>query len=146
MTKYTVTFNGQTFTRKSERTYTHLVLATSNLEHAISSVHERANSNTFLRDYQYYCREADETTRKYSHSEKETALFKEIAAKALEQHRQDVIAKDLATIEAHRLAGDFEKFNVVGWCGREDLAEKSASSARAKPWNDKVIVVPVTAA
>lgn len=146
MTKYTATHEGQTFTRKSDRTYTHVVVATGNPDFDIASVHGRANSDSFINEYEYFCREANETTRKYdNHSPAQIAEFKRVAAMTLVEYRNEWVAERMAKIEAHRQAGLYEKYNVVGWCGRPDLAVKSAASARAKAWNKDVKIIPVTA-
>lgn len=142
---YTATYAGQTFTRKSDRIYTHVVIATPSLASAIAHRHEEVNSNTFARNYAYFCREADKATRKYDHTPAEIEKFQKIAAQPFAEYRAARLAEWLGAIETERQKGFFEKYQVVGWAGRPDLAQKSAASAKAKPWNADVKIVPVTA-
>lgn len=142
---YTATYAGQVFTRTTHRTYTHLVIARRSIDEAIARVHGEANSKTFAKDYAYYCREANDATREFKHTEQQIARYQSIAAKVFAEYRNEWIAEHLAIVEKQRQKGWFDTFNVVGWCGRPDLAEKSAASAKKQPWNAEVKIIPVTA-
>ena len=92
----------------------------------------------------FYCREADDATREFEHTEQQIARYQQIATKSFAEYQNDWIAGCIATVEKQRLYGYFDTFQVVGWCGRPDLATKLAAGARAKPWHVDVTILPVT--
>lgn len=139
----TATYASQVFTRKTDRIYTHVVIARPSLDEAIAHVHGEANGKTFAKDYAYYCREADDATREFEHTEQQIARYRTIASKPFAEYQTEWIAEHLAIVEKQRREGWFDTFRVVGWCGRSDLAANLAAGARAKPWHVDVTVIPV---
>ena len=140
----TATYNGQTFIRKSKKVYTHVVIATPHRGHDIAEIHREAVSKSFAQNYWYYCREANDATRQFDHTADEIERFKKVSAMSLPEYRDAYVQERLAKVETLHQAGFYLQYRVVCWCGRADLAVKSAASARKKPWHGDVQIRFVT--
>lgn len=138
----TITHNGQTFTRATERIYTHAILVRSDYllcrDSAIASAIEYARVN-----YAYYVKEANPDTREHNHSAAELARYAEIAAMTLDQFHLKARADAAASIEAKRAAGEYDRFGVLEWCGRNDLAHNALGKARQRGYYAEVVLVEV---
>lgn len=127
--KHTATAsNGQTFKRGSaNRTYTHVVIARRCKTHAVAQATSKYAQEQDARNYAYYLGEGHAAVANYSTAEAY------VAAK---------MADRLAKIEA----ADFNLFSDGGWAGRLDLAQKNASSLRARPYYAEVLILPAVIA
>ena len=120
--------DGQTHKRTTaDRTYTHTVVARWNYdEHLRRAGDASIHADNDKSNYNYYVRELDPATRKWTHSESElagfTANIEGIANEA--DYLEAQIVKRIAKIEADKAAGEFDKYRNMGWCGRRDLAQK----------------------
>lgn len=145
MTKtLTATFNGQTFKRSTERTYTHVVLYRDSYELALGRGIERAQYEART-NYPYYVQQANPETRKYNPSAAQIADYQRIASLTQDEYLQERLAKAHAIVEELKADGYFDIYKALGWCGRPDLAQKSAQQARAKNYYADIVVVPVNA-
>src|ERR1700693_5084008 len=137
--KLSVTHAGQTFTRTTERTYTHVVLVKSDYAHVYAGAIKGA-ADVARVNYPYYIKEANPATRQYKHSDAELARFAEIATMTIDQYAQYASDKAAERVDADLAAGAFDKFGPIGWCGRLDLARKQADQAKARGYGEVVIV------
>lgn len=145
MTKtLTATFNGQTFTRKTDRTYTHVVLYRDSYELTLALRVERAKYEARV-NYPYYVQQANPETRKYNPSAAQIADYQRITSLTQDEYLQELLAKAHACNEELKADGYFDTYKALGWCGRPDLAQKSAQQARAKNYYADIVVVPVNA-
>lgn len=94
-------------------------------------------------NYGYYLRELDPATRRYSQSEKQLAEFADEVAgcPGANAYCAKLIAKRVAAVEKAKAEGRYERWGVLGWNGRLDLAQKLCDSARAKPFYAETVIV-----
>lgn len=132
-----VTHNGQTFTRSTERIYTHVILVRSDYQRerdsAISWAIQSARDN-----YPFYVKEANPATREYNHFD--MARIAAIAALTIDQYVQQTSDAAAAKIDARRDDGDYDRFGVLEWCGRNDLAHNAHGKAMKHGFAEVVIV------
>lgn len=139
--KHTATHQGLTFTRTSaNRTYTHAVLVQEDLAEDRKRC-ERYARDAFRRDRDYYQQLANgvnELHAKYPSQYPPEAIAEEIShaqawlAKGESGHADEALAwfdARQAAKPTKTLADGRTYFVCAGWCGREDLARKLASSA-----------------
>lgn len=139
---YRVPYEGHTFTRKTERTYTHVVIVCRSyaVEHALAG--QRAREQVQY-NRAYHLQEADPATRQHTHSDEALARFTRYAAMTQEQQEAEYVAEAEADIERQRAKGAYDGYGPLTWCGRGDLAEKEAQRARGKGYYADVKVLPV---
>lgn len=137
--KLTVSHNGQTFTRTTDRIYTHAILVRPDYARvragAIAGAVEYARVN-----YDYYVQEADPATRKHDHDAATLARYAKIAAMTFEQYHRHASANAAAAVDARHAAGEFDRFGVLEWCGRNDLARNAHGKALKRGYAEVVIV------
>lgn len=140
------------------RTYSHAVFARPSYEHAVANAQHKDWAKTEGSNFAYYLRIAGGRdaypTKNYRamHADKWSAA--EIAEEqvrvdaenakrvanaqarveghTLESYLAAQQAERLANVEAARVAGKYDSFVCLGWCGRRDLAEKQAAANRGK--------------
>ena len=140
---YRVVHNGVEYTRKTNRTYTHVVLVRrdyqTELDHRIKEARERARYN-----HKYATERANQPIDGRSWMKAED-LAKEarIAAMTVGQYEDEQAEEARAYVEEHRAKGKFDTLGVLSWCGRPDLAAKEEASARKSGYWAEVVVVPV---
>jgi len=139
--KLTVTHEGQTFTRTTQRTYTHVVLVKSDYAYAYATGTKGAADCARI-NYPYYVREANPATRAHNQDAKSIAAYTEIAALTIDEYAKRVSDVIAAKVDAMKAAGDFDRFGVFGWSGRLDLAQKEAERAKKHGYKE-VVIVPV---
>lgn len=125
--KLTAVFEGQTFSRRTDRTYTHVVIAKGNKANDLAHAKQRAEWDV-KNNWAYYVREADEATRNYSHTDDEIARFKHIVELGKAGYLAERIAASVERIEK----ADYTSYTAVAWCGRLDLANKQADAAQKR--------------
>jgi hypothetical protein len=140
---YRVVHNGVEYTRKTERTYTHLVLVRrdyqTELDTRIKEARERARHN-----HKYATERANQPIDGHSWMKAEDlAEDARIAAMTVEQYEAEKGEQARAYVEARRAKGVFDTLGVLTWCGRPDLAAKEEASARKSGYWAEVVVVPV---
>jgi len=140
--KVSVTFAGQTFTRATNRTYTHVVLCKSDYEKDLQNAKNNAAADIKI-NWDYYVREAGASPR-FKHEPAEITRFQEIVAPGFDGATKAAIANAVAKIEQQKTNGYYEKFGAYSWCGRIDLARAQAN--KAAEWNTDVTIVPVPGA
>jgi hypothetical protein len=145
--------NGKAHKRNSaNRVYSHAIIARRSYEHAVA----RANDVGRLErsNYSFYAAFLDGSSEflvkpAYRSEEQHAAYCAEkieIARKALEgcdsmaayceMCRLDYVA----AVEGQKARGYFDELICLGWCGRRDLAEKSAARYRANPYYAEVMI------
>lgn len=140
MKKLTVTHKGQTFTRSTARTYSHIVVARRNAADELQSRLANAEYNAKT-NYSYYVREAGPNA-KYTHSPEDLARIQHIARLTQDAWLEELKAEAHACIKAEEDSGAFSKLICFAWCGRLDLAQNQAKAATARRLLD-VEIVPV---
>lgn len=133
---------GATFTRKTDRVYTHVVLGRLDVEKVVAQVRRHA-ADHIARSWPYFQQVAAGT---YEHmryvspeEEKRAARFVEIGLEAAQKEHAD---KHEADVRKRRDAS----WEALAWAGRPDLAAKQVEKWRA-PINcmAEVVAVPVQA-
>lgn len=138
--KLTVTHDGQTFTRSTNRTYTHVVLVRNDLKKVLdrSALYAPIDKKSFNRleeivagTYQYM--------NQVNEDEVGRAMF------AVQMGFADY-NRHLVTEAVKRASADFKPhWYVAGWCGRPDLAQKLRDQELkvAHSVAAEVVIVPV---
>lgn len=131
MSKYTATHLGQTFTRKSDRTYTHTVLSIHSRREVRAAFAARL-VDTWNSHLDYYQRRASgESLGRYRYTPEQAAEAMAAAKEWVAQGQEGFTAAALARFDAQArepLQPDGDTYFVnVGWCGRLDLARKLAA-------------------
>lgn len=140
---------GKKHTRTSQnRVYSHCVLTrrseTASLARATGADHARSDRNNF----DYYIALVNGT-----HKHCKSLYSSDDPVKRIEDAKVSLngattfeaysTAQQIARVEdilQRKSAGYFTAFEVAGWCGRRDLAEKLAATLRAKGRHDEVII------
>jgi hypothetical protein len=139
--KLTATHDGQTFTRKTDRTYTHVVLVRMSLR----KLQDRAHRYSAIsKNGAAHYLSAIDGTWKYSHQPDPSyvTLAKEIQEFGLEE-----VNRRRAAAAVLRTAAEFDPgWKAHGWCGRPDLAQKLKASVLGNEWScvEEAVIVPVT--
>ena len=140
--KLTAQYKGQTFTRTTDRVYTHIVVARYSHEHAVSQIAAYA-ADQIKTNFAYYLKVAAGTSG-HTQSESQVQRAKEYVEGGLEASIARLAAKMTAEIADRKAKGFYDKWNVIGWCGRPDLATKLLAQTSA-PYYAEVHIVPVDA-
>jgi hypothetical protein len=115
--KYFAEHDGQTFTRNSDRVYTHMVIVRNRLTKKLAEAQEWAD-----RAARWHDEETDADRRKSS---------AERAARAVAERTE---------LENRIAAGEvFDAWGTSSWCGRPDLAMKAFNDAHK--WHDEAKVL-----
>lgn len=143
-TKYTVRFNGTVVdTRKSDRVYTHAVVAFNSLKTA-----ERWAVKNWMsvdRDnYDYFVGIINGTGKSYGTTAEE-AVEKLQGAVSFEAYRAIMVTERQAEVEKRKAEGYYTKPIVMGYCGRLDLAQKLLSTTSNNDHVEDAVIVPVEA-
>ncbi len=141
--KLTATHEGQVFTRKTDRTYTHVVLVRNDLRKSLDRAARYAplQKSDFNR-----LQEIAEGTYRYMQFQDEATI--ERAKFAVQMGFEDYNHH----LVAEAVKRDSEQFDpgwkVEGWCGRLDLARKLQASVMSASHSvaAEAIIVPVNAA
>lgn len=132
--KLTVVVDGQEITRRTARTYTHVVVCKAN---AVAD-HERAVERAgwdVKNNWEYYEREAGANPQ-FTHTEEEFAEYRRIIAAGKDARRVESIANS----DARNAKTDYNTFFAFAWCGRLDLAQKQVAKALDQKFLDVRIV------
>lgn len=138
-TKYVVEFAGQTFTRTTARTYSHIVVAKPSKAKALywASVCEDNNAKYLvdlaLGKATVYSWQKPEDIAKH------VAKGNAILAIGMDAYQAQYKANAIANIEQYASEGAYDIYEIQGWCGRADLAQKLANSL-GDSWVDVQIV------
>jgi hypothetical protein len=139
--------NGETATRTSEnRTYTHCVATRANYPRALAVADRLDEQDRKNFDYYLSCHEGRHP-HAYSQftNAGERARWSEIAAfGSRDAYAAHLRQERLAQLEADRLAGNFERWSVLGWNGSERLAMAAANTARSGGYYAEVVILPAT--
>lgn len=105
--------DGSTISRRTDRTYTHVVLV------RFSEAVARRNAESWARqdakmNYEYYFRTGETT------------------APDREAFYQERLARNLSAVDKRAAAGFYTEWGAFAWCGREDLARKQFDKAVAQ--------------
>lgn len=146
MNRHTATdANGKVHTRNSKgRVYTHCVAIRFSYEHALAQAKKpyiHAAS-----DYAYFAAYIDGTSdylvkQSWQSDEQHAAdVARHVAnakanigsAKSVEEYIANGVARAVADVEKSKASGYYDAWQVIGWNGRPDLAEKEAARQRAR--------------
>lgn len=157
--KITATTPAGTFTRKTARTYTHVVIGRQDLEAARTAAHtlSRNDINNAKKNFAYYSEQAAlgvdglrrEHLAKWNYSKSDAEFQREYTnAKALADLGWDAY---LETVRSRQIHNHLEAVNrgcyqisALNWCGRLGLAQKEAAKAQKRGFRD-VAIYPVDA-
>lgn len=122
------THGNAVFTRRTNRTYTHVVIGKRNRHdriYNIDYVQDRAEKN-IVGYLNYWTDERLNNPRPWDDKE-EIANVKRLKAMPIDEVIAESRQKEKQRIEKLFATEYFEEWIVIGWCGRPDLAEKVAS-------------------
>ena len=152
--------DGTTATRKTSRSYTHVVFAKLDLGWAVARNREHSNAahsiwETHRRNWRYH---RDVASGAHEHGQLDPGIPEwklqtrerniEEARVLLERHPavadyiDHLIGLECRALDADIAAGKFRTWECQGWCSRRDLAEKLASKTRHPRWA-QVVIRPV---
>lgn len=140
---YRVEHQGKTHTRKTDRTYTHVVLVRRDYET------ELANQIRIAREFSvsthaYAVEKANQPIDRRSWmTADELAEQARVAALTLEQYQAECVERVSARVKERRAKGEFDTLGPLTWCGRPDLAANEERKARANGYWAEVVVLPV---
>lgn len=149
--------DGYVHTRNSDRVYTHTVVFKGGYERAMKMAKDPFHAKTDKKNFGYYSSLADGShehahPRAFndyhpSYTAEQIAGFKESEKREIEKRIADARAaieghtvesycnklhvERIARVEAHKAAGDFDRWLNAGWCGRPDLAQTLARKMQA---------------
>lgn len=140
---YKVTVDGFTFTRRTDRTYSHVVVSRSNKEADLARAIERAEYDAKT-NWAFYIREAGPNPQfANQHSVEQLARYKRIASLTQAQYLAEQVEEATARIADQEANGYYTKLNAFAWCGRLDLAQKQVDQAHKYQLLDvKIVEVP----
>lgn len=141
--KLTVTHNGKTFTRATERTYSHVVLFQRDIEAARAAlVPTKGWLAQWKRDHAFYVEEAARGRQQFQ-SEKSFADYQLRAAMTTEEYIAFRVADWHECFNRSVAAGYYDSQFAGAWCGRYDLAVKQANDCRKSGHiNVEIVAVP----
>jgi len=148
---------GKTHTRTSKtRTYTHTVFALPSSVTAVLWASSKEARRRHREDFAYYTEMASgkssfldkrfyETVEQNAErraSAMESAVKKLNGCKSAQDYEYMMVARDLDGIQKQRLAGYYDTYQNMGWCGRADLAQKlkTTTENRNHAWVSVTIV------
>lgn len=155
--KLTVVIDGKKVTRRSDRPYRFAIVGTRSYDYDLSRaklggfLHSRATEE---RNYPYYLggwKKFDDecfakngwTTRSEAEAAKMVVKQAEVEAfGSFEAYFADVIAKEVAKVEARKAEGEFDRAVVLGWSQSDRSAEKMVRHNQLHGWV-KLHLVPV---
>lgn len=122
--------NGAVHTRKSDRIYTHTVVARWSKERALQRAKSSASITQDGKNWDYETAIANGTKVTWVNFPEQQAEHKarciaSLAGRSRDQYVADHLAKRIADVEA----ADYVVFRNIGWCGRLDLAHKLAAQS-----------------
>lgn len=132
---YSIEVDGQTFTRTTERTYTHLVVAKRSQSHALAVATSQARKDADRRNWEFYTNNS-----MVDHARR--VAFEGIDM-TCEEYVQHATEQAVLAIEADAARGYYDTWEVIGWCGRHDLARKLANSTDNNPHYQDVRVLAI---
>lgn len=146
--------NGTVHTRKSDRGYTHTVVARKNLEALIAQANDKGWQKVERSNYAYAQQIASgndpHTRRNYSGTEAEQVRVDAENAKRVADAKATISVSLEQYLENNRLdrvaraeATDLTVFHNLGWCGRPDLAQNLARKSAGGTWCDITILEAV---
>ena len=140
---YRVVHDGIEYTRKTDRTYTHVVLVRrdykTELDTRTEEARERARHN-----HGYAVERANQPITPESWMTADIlAEYARVAALPIEQYEADLVEKARTEVDGRRDKGIFDRLGTLTWCGRPDLAAKEEAQARKSGYWAEVVVVPV---
>ena len=128
-TTFTATFGDQTFTRKSDRTYTHAVSCKRNYAAAIA--YASTQDKFDAKNHAYYCKKVA-TNDFYSWENEECKdRARKAAAVTCEEFCQQQIARRVADVDARKARGEYDNFLRPTFHSTLALAQKEAAKDRA---------------
>lgn len=129
-----VTVDGQTFTRETARTYTHVIVGKLNIGWDLDRVELPSSAKYDRQDHAYFNTEAAASDRA-RHGDRGEAYRADYEA-ARRMTADEFVAwrraARLAGIEKRRAEGRYDKLIAISWCGRPDLAQKELAK-QTKP-------------
>lgn len=140
--KLTATHAGQTFTRTTDRTYTHVIVGRLDLERAVERTRKDA-ADAMQRNWNYIQRCASDAPTNHDHKDTITEC-RRLVDLGLEQAIAETAYK------AEKLLRDYEAnrspWVALAWVGRPDLVQKQIDYWR-KPLHAmaEVLAIPVDA-
>lgn len=139
----TVTHNGQTFTRTTARTYSHVVLFQRDIEAARAALVPTSGwLKQWKRDHAFYVEEAARGRQQYQ-SEADFAKYQAKAAMTPEEYVAQRVSDWHKAFNASVAAGNYDRQFAGSWCGRPDLAKKEADNCRKMGHiNVEIVAVP----
>lgn len=140
------------------RTYTHCVAIRESFEHALKRAEDAPIRRLHEKNYRYDLACAagmhehaqfaeNDPAWKRASAERCIALAKATTARwgdDVESYLDERQQQEIAAVYAERDAGRFDRWGVVGWNSRLDLAEKEASRQRNIPANAEVVILEAT--
>jgi hypothetical protein len=154
-TTFTVTApTGEVLTRTSEnRTYTHAIIARPSYKGHLFSAGQLSKTDMSNHEFHvamangahYLARSQPTAYHTAEQIEAERVEYAALAAQAPDAKAWAILKRDerIATVEANKAAGYYDRFVALTWCGRPDLAQKELAKASKGNWED-VQAVPVT--
>ena len=155
MNKHTAVLpDGTVATRNSKnRVYPYCVAVREGYDHALALAKMLIESDRS--NYAYYKAKLDGTSKWLAKSQWETdEVYAERIAKELAEaeaevgdcetaanYQRKLIERRVARVEANRAKGYYDKWGVLGWTSRLDLAQASAASARAKGYLAEAVII-----
>lgn len=124
---YNVELDNQTFTRTTARTYTHLVVAKISVSHRTNDVASEDSKYLYRERWEFYT----DPSQRVPQEKRDAFDGRDLTC---EQYVQYTVDLHLANIEKKRAEGFYDKWIVIGWCGRHDLASKLASKTDSDPY------------
>lgn len=121
--------DGSFATRSSQsKVYTFCVAVRDSYENALKVA--GAHYDVDASNYKYYVRELNPATQVYAHSPSYLAdIAKKIEGIAsAKEFMAAEAARRVAYVEARKADGYYDRWGVLGWCSRHDLAIKLANS------------------
>ena len=142
MSKLTATHEGQTFTRNTDRAYQFVVVSKPSYLRALATAKADALRNSGANTIRYYT-ESAKPGSPYT-TDAQRAEYARLAALGSNGLYEELLARQVAHIDALQAKGHYDKFVADNWCGRRDLAEKAAAESR-RYGRLEVAIVPVNA-
>ena len=140
---YRVVHNGVEYTRRTDRTYTHVVLVRRDYQTELDTRTEEARERA-RHNHGYAVEQANQPITPESWMTAEIlAEYARVAALTPEQYEAGLVEKARAEVDGRRARGAFDTLGVLSWCGRPDLAAKEEAKARSSGYWAEVVVVPV---
>lgn len=157
---------GHVHTRKSERGYTHTVVALPSFDFDMARATDKGHAKADSSNYDYYVQVAAGQRLRVCYRSAEKWTAEEIAeekawidaanAKAIADAKEKVDgvtcgeyirikqAERVSAVHRSKAEGYYRAWRNMGWCGRADLAQKLAATCQNARFA-KVAILPATA-